>query len=114
MKYKIIQTDRRYKHNELFQYYIEFSSAMVNSQGPLNFTRALKWFTETYGWTTEVALYQDITRWAAIRKIVPGQPAEVPAECNPRWSWGKDQGSLRIYIATDSELAFFCMAHPLD
>jgi hypothetical protein len=40
--------------------------------------------------------------------------ARPSAHCNPHWSWSNSYQDLRIYVATEKELTFFQLAHPID
>lgn len=123
MKYKIQQLDKRHSYHYLFRYYIGFPTSMSQGLGPLEFTRATKWFTETYGWSAEIQMYDKIMDWVHLgqRKqgfasmVANSQIKEKPPECNPHWSWTNGVGSeYRIYVASDSELSFFCLKYPVD
>lgn len=124
MKYTIQKLDGRYSYNNDFEYYIGFSDRMSNGLGPLQFTRAQKWFADTYGWSAEIRIWKDIQKWYS--KSVPmmavkggwarpaGFPApdDLPPECNQLWSWSNSYDDLRIYVHSDKELAYFQLAHP--
>jgi hypothetical protein len=131
MKYTIQRLDGRYSHKDLFQYYIGFSTRMSHDQGPLCFNQVQKWFTETYGWSAEVRQYADILNWAqttnnismTMHKKFGNHPmfrqnslsrVDVPDCCNPLWSWTNSFEDLRIYVKSDAELSFFCLAFPVD
>lgn len=114
MKYKIHHLDRRYSYSSMFAYYIGFSTTMSNGQGPLSFTRAQKWFLDTYGWSAEVKIQTNINYWLRTQKFITPAPIQIIPECNPHWSWAVNHDDLRIYVATDKELAFFQLANPLD
>jgi hypothetical protein len=125
MKYNIHRLDKRFTYKTWFEYLIAFPERMTNSQGPLNFTRTQKWFTETYGWSAEIRQYADIynyhttaLKYSGIKAggIFTGQSLEIPPECNPHWSWtnGFNTRDLRIYVGSSAELAFFQLKFPLD
>lgn len=124
MKYDIHRLDKRFTYKKWFEYLIAFPERMTNSQGPLNFTRTQKWFTETYGWSAEVRQYADIynyhntaLKYSGIKTgAFAGQSLEIPPECNPHWSWtnGFNTQDLRIYVGSSAELAFFQLKFPLD
>jgi hypothetical protein len=129
MKYTIQRLDGRHTHKNLFQYYIGFSTRMSNEQGPLNFTLAQKWFTETYGWSAEIRQYADIIEWynitnsihGIVRRKFSGHPlfknlgstSDIPEVCNPKWSWTNGYNDLRIYVATDKELSWFQLSNKM-
>lgn len=121
MKYNVQRLDKRFTYNHWFKHLIAFPGRMSNTSGPLNFTRVQKWFTETYGWSAEIRQYADIhnyynttTRLGMHISGIVSQMNEIPKECNPHWSWTNGYSDLRIYVATDQELAFFQLKFPVD
>lgn len=124
MRYAIQKLDGRFTFRKYFEYYIGFTGRMSNRQGPLYFNQAQEWFTRTYGWSAEARQWEDIYRWThqsqmyfqGIPRIIRNSdsPEDLPACCNPRWSWTNGYDDLRIYVASDQELAFFQLSHPLD
>ena len=117
MKYTIQRLDGRFSYRKWFDYYIGFSGRMSQNEGPLEFARAQHWFLQTYGWSAEIRQWSDIHTWYT--KSVPliavkggwTRPNVMPKECNPNWSWTNGYNDLRIYVASDKELAFFELAH---
>lgn len=122
MTYKIQKLDGRYSYRRWFEYLIAFRYSMNYDEGPLKFAKAQRWFTETYGWSAEIRQWADIHRWTAMGLQTSVKPYTTEAEimkhlpdvCNPAWSWTNGSDELRIYIASDRELAFFQLAHPVD
>ena len=122
MNYKIQKLDGRHSYRRWFEYYIGFRQSMSYSQGPLQFAQAQKWFFDTYGWSAEIRQWADIHRWTAMGLQTVARPwatedsvmEHLPAVCNRHWSWTNGATDLRIYLATDQELAFFQLAHPVD
>jgi hypothetical protein len=122
MKYTIQKLDGRFSYNNDFNYCIKFSNRMSGNNGPLEFTRSHKWFVDTYGWSAEIRQWSEIRNWYT--KSVPmmsvkggwARPVSpnTPPECNPIWSWSNGYEDLRIYVASDKELAFFRLAHQVD
>ena len=119
MKYNIYKLDGRYRYRNWFEYYVGFSQRMSNGEGPLSYNQALKFLTEAYGWSAEVRQYEEIHNWL-VKKVpmmaikggwVNPSPKDLPVVCNPHWSWTNVYGDLRIYLATDKELAYFQLAH---
>lgn len=118
MKYKIHRLDGRFSYRKWFAYYIGFTGTMANGQGPLHFNDALKWFMETYGWSAEIRDYAKMHAWTTLsstwtvnRGRITVADEELPGHCNPHWSWTNGYDDLRIYVATDAELAFFQLKH---
>ena len=124
MKYTITRLDGRFSYRDWFQYYIGFAGRMSNHQGPKHFNDVLKWFFDTYGWSAEIRQYDQIHKWTSISgqlgiktqplRIASGILDEPSAHCNPHWSWTNHYPDLRIYVASDQELAFFQLAHKVD
>ena len=118
MIYTINKMDGRFSYRNWFEYCIGFAG---NMYGPVQFNQAVKWFTETYGWSAEVRQYANIHKWSAVNRqfsqtVKPILDADIDiAEiCSPQWSWSNGYNDLRIYLASDQELAFFCLKFPID
>ena len=118
MKYTFTRLDGRYSHRENFEFYLGFASSMVRQAGPIGFNDAMIWFTNLYGWSAEIKQWHHIDRWTCSQKL--GLPiaasvlARPSAHWNPHWSWSNSYQDLRIYVATEKELTFFQLAHPID
>ena len=122
MKYNIYKLDGRYRYRSWFEYYVGFSQRMSNGEGPLAYNQALQFLTKAYGWSAEVRQYEEIHSWL-VTKVpmmavkggwVKPNSKDLPVECNPHWSWTNCYNDLRIYLATDKELAYFQLAHTVD
>ena len=96
---------------------------MSTDRGPLQFNTALRWFFDTYGWSAEIRDYSKMqkwtvqaTAWLGSRQLqkASGILEDLPDHCNPHWSWTNGYDDLRIYVASERELAFFQLAHPVD
>ena len=123
MKYEIVKLDGRFTYRDLFGYCIKFSNRMAVDQGPLKFNDAIKWFVETYGWSAEIRDYSKMQKWTiqntqwmgSLRRAqASGILEETPGHCNPHWSWTNGYDDLRIYVATDKEVAFFQLRWPCE
>lgn len=123
MKYTVTRLDGRFSYREWFEYYIGFASVMSNRHGPVYYNDALKWFHETYGWSAEIRQYGKIMQWTSNTYInnllnqkrqATGILVERSDHCNPNWSWTNHYPDLRIYVASEQELAFFQLKFPLD
>jgi len=125
MNYTVKKLDGRFSHYHYFKYYIGFPHRMSNKSGPLNFVKAQKWFTETYGWSAEIRQWNEIRDWIQLSKKpllsvkqgwVRAQPDsdDIPEECNQLWSWSNLYEDLRIYVASSKELAFFQLKFSAD
>lgn len=121
MKYTIQRLDGRHSYHKLFEYYIGFPLAMP---GPLDFSRAQKWFFQTYGWSAEIRMYHKIYDWDCNRNqlqpfltksLVNNNQNKISEYCNPHWSWTNNAEYIyRIYVSSEKELSFFCLANPVD
>jgi hypothetical protein len=116
MKYEIAKLDGRFTYRDLFGYYIKFSNRMAVDHGPLKFNDAMRWFTDTYGWSAEIRDYSKMQKWtrqatswmgSARFQSAHGILEQMPDHCNPHWSWTNGYDDLRIYVATEKELNFF-------
>lgn len=123
MKYLVVKLDGRYSYRKWFEYYIGFTNHMANRQGPLHYNDAMNWFFETYGWSAEIRQYEKILQWTSsnfLNTLLNQKPQatgvllERSQHCNPHWSWTNNYQDLRIYVASEKELAFFQLAHPVD
>ena len=121
MQYQIQKLDGRHAYRDFFQYYIGFSASMARQHGPVQFNDCMSWFVDAYGWSAEVRLYHKIRQWEitgaqilAAPRRASGILTEPSKHCNPCWSWSNAYADLRIYVATEQELAFFQLAHPVD
>lgn len=121
MRYKVHRLDKRFSYCDHFQFYIGFTGKMINQLGPLDFNHALKWFYETYGWSAEIRQWGDMLRHVDVNHLIHRQISKknsskspLPEACNSHWSWTNGYDDLRIYVASDKELAFFRLAHPVD
>lgn len=122
MKYTVTRLDGRYSYRQNFEFYLGFTSSMTRQHGPLHFNDAMCWFTERYGWSAEIKQWHNIDRWTGNTvgiqtsrgSIAAGLLTEPSTHCNPNWSWSNTHADLRIYVATEQELAFWQLAHPVD
>ena len=117
MKYTVIRLDGRYSYRQNFEFYLAFANTMTRQSGPLLFNDAMVWFTEHYGWSAEIRQWHHIERWTSKQKlglpIASGILAASSVHCNPHWSWSNNHSDLRVYLATQQELAFFQLAYPM-
>jgi hypothetical protein len=122
MKYTTHKLDGRYRYRTWFEYYVGFSGRMSDNAGPVAFNQALRWFINTYGWSAEVRQYEDMYNWSIVKVpfmsvkggFARSVPKQLPDDCNKYWSWSNSplNQELRIYVATDKELAYFQLANP--
>jgi hypothetical protein len=118
MKYDLIRLDGRYAYRHNFKFYLRFTGSMARQSGPVYFNDAMTWFAERYGWSAEIKQWHHIDRWTGNQlagiPVASGILAEPSAHCNPHWSWSNLHTDLRIYVATEQELAFFQLTYPVD
>ena len=118
MKYSVTRLDGRYSYRENFEFYLAFANTMTRQSGPLWFNDAVVWFTERYGWSAEIRQWHNIERWTNPQTmglpIAPGILVKPSAYCNPHWSWSNNHSDLRVYVASEQELAFWQLTHPVD
>lgn len=119
MKYTVQKLDGRFRYRSWFEYYLGFSTRMSNGRGPESFNQAVRFLTEAYGWSAEVRQYEEIYNWNLVKVpmmsvkggFVRPVPDTIPENCNTHWSWTNGYDDLRIYLATEKELAYFQLAH---
>lgn len=109
----IKKLDARHSFHDRFEYMIQFRRTSYSSsrdRGIVGFIEAQKWFTETYGFSTEIDLLGDLDRdrmvapLSAVTKI-----PEYIQEINWAYSTNKNRVGLRIYT-NEAELTFFYLA----
>ena len=108
MKYKVVKLDARYSHNTAYQYMLEFSKGHWRGTGVLNFDRARRWFTTNYGWGQDVEIRSELIR----SKQHHAEEFEDD-DINSTWSFSA-RNDYRIYVATDKELSWFLLSHPVS
>ena len=116
MKYEIVKLDGRFTYRDLFGYCIKFSNRMAVDHGPLKFNDAMRWFTDTYGWSAEIRDYSKMQKWTSQAtqwmgssrfQASQGILEHAPDHCNPYWSWTNGYDDLRIYVKSQQELVLF-------
>lgn len=107
MQYNLQKLDHRHSYHQSFKYYLGFArNPGFKRSGPVDFYRAQQWLTDTYGLGVEARHYNQIKHYSA----------EHPEEqlndlIQAPWAWSNAYDQLRLYIASDSELAFFQLTH---
>ena len=76
--------------------------------GVLDFDRARRWFTENYGWSQDCETRSDLQR-VRDQKLREVEPVEI----NPVWAYLVQYSDYRIYVASEKELTWFLMSHPI-
>ena len=75
--------------------------------GVLDFDRARRWFTATYGWSQDVELQAEMLKNQRAHK-----EAYTIDDINTHWAFLSKYDDYRIYVATEQELSFFILSHP--
>ena len=116
MKYKIVKLDGRWSYRKHFEYAIIFSNRMTSWKGPQHFSRAQRYFFDTYGWSAEIRQWADMKSYYSNPYMYsgPNPPPEMPACVNPNWSWTNGYEDLRIYVKSPQELTLFQLKYPVD
>lgn len=109
MAYKIIKLDKRHSWHSTYQYMIEFSKGYWSGTGVLHFDRARRWFNATYGWSQDVE-----TRFRLVQESVRPFVGVTDQDINDHWAYSVQYKEYRIYVASDSELSLFLLAHPQE
>ena len=108
MKYQVTKLDLRFSHSSSFDYVLEFSkNTWGNGTGVLDFDRARRWMSRTYGWSQDVETRSSIKRLESVRPDVTVQAEDM----NRHWAYSVAYKDYRIYLASDKELTFFQLAH---
>jgi len=116
VKYTVQRLDKRFNYFEWFKYHISFPARITINQGPLHFIEAQQWFIDTYGFSAEIRIWQEIKTHYSMRNQfnLPQGPGNfdnsLPLAVNNHWSWSNAYRDLRIYIASDRELSLFRLA----
>ena len=109
MQYLVTQLDGRHSWRDSFEYMLEFSNTGV-STGVLDFDRARRWMSRTWGWS------QDVRTREHIHKVMErpwGVNLAETAEddINPFWAYSIEYRNYRIYVKGSAELNWFQLAH---
>ena len=107
MKYQITKLDRRHSYSHHFDYMIEFSKVSFGTS-VLSFDKSRRWFNEIYGWG------QDIETRSEMATNQRSYPADyTPDDINKKWAYSAKYNCYRIYVASDQELNWFVLSHPI-
>jgi hypothetical protein len=107
MQYQVTKMDHRFSYKGSFDYMLEFSKSTRVGTGVLDFDRARRWMSKTWGWTQDVA-----TRSALIQRLADPLNNSVKEEdVNRHWAYSVEYRDYRIYLKGNKELAFFQLVH---
>jgi len=109
MHYLVTQLDGRHSWRDSFEYMLEFSNTGT-STGVLDFDRARRWMSRTWGWSQDVRTREHIHKvmerpWG----INLAETAED--DINPSWAYSIEYRNYRIYVKGSAELSWFQLAH---
>jgi len=88
---------------------IEFSKGHWIGTGVLGFDRARRWFTTNYGWGQDVEVRSEL-----LQSRQHHAEEFEPDDINSTWGFSAKYKDYRIYIATDKELSWFLLCHPIS
>lgn len=112
MKYKVKKLDRRFRYNYLYEYAVDFHRRMIgNDIHVIWYNQALQWCHRTWGWSAEVSQIEIIRKYVSSQNSLSQNSTDFPPECNANWSWSNQCDALRIYLASDKELAMFFLVN---
>lgn len=108
--FEIKKLDGRYSYVDYFKYMVCYNRNMRIGESPLLFSQHLEWFTNTYGWTMNIELWDETKNWYDLKNLATSETA-MPEHVNAHWSFCTRFRELRIYLASDKELEFFRLRH---
>ena len=109
-QFKIKKLDGRFSYADDFKYMLCYNRNMRVGESPLLFSQHLEWFTNTYGWTMNIELWDEAKTWYQLKSKAIG-PEYTPDHVNSHWSFCTRFRELRIYVAGEPELEFFRLKH---
>ena len=107
MTYHVVKLDRRHAWHHTFRYMLEFRRSHGIGSSVLEFDRSRRWFTENFGWSTDVETRQEMS---ANRQKNPG--LYEPTDINPVWAYSIKYNDYRIYVSGEAELNWYVLSHP--
>ena len=107
MSYHVTKLDRRHAWHHTFRWMLEFRRRQYAGSGVLEFDRSRRWFTENFGWSTDVETRQEMS---ANRQKNPG--LYEPNDINPVWGYSIKYNDYRIYVSGEAELNWYVLSHP--
>ena len=108
MRYQVTKLDRRHSYHHNFGYMLEFSKHIWVGTGVIDFDRSRRWMNRTWGWSQDVN-----TRGLLIDRLTnPDNTTVLHDEINQHWAYSVEYRDYRIYLAGETELNWFVLAHP--
>ena len=108
MRYLVTRLDRRHSYHNQFEYVLEFSKSIWAGTGVIDFDRSRRWMNRTWGWSQDVN-----TRGRLIDRLAnPDNHTVQDSDVNPHWAYSVEYRDYRIYLAGETELNWFVLAHP--
>jgi hypothetical protein len=86
---------------------LEFSKSTWRGTGVLDFDRARRWMSKTWGWSQDVETRSALLR----RRMDPLNTTVEDKDVNLHWAYSVQYNDYRIYLKSDKELGWFQLAH---
>ena len=108
MRYQVTKLDRRHSYHHNFGYMLEFSKHIWVGTGVIDFDRSRRWMNRTWGWSQDVS-----TRGLLLDRLTnPDNHTVQDSDVNTHWAYSVEYRDYRIYLAGETELNWFVLAHP--
>lgn len=108
MRYQVTRLDRRHSYHAQFGYVLEFSKKTWSGTGVIDFDRSRRWMNRTWGWSQDVNTRDSL----ANRLANPDNHTVQDSDINLHWAYSVEYRDYRIYLAGETELNWFVLAHP--
>jgi hypothetical protein len=87
---------------------LEFSKHIWVGTGVIDFDRSRRWMNRTWGWSQDVS-----TRGLLLDRLTnPTNHTVQDSDVNTHWAYSVEYRDYRIYLAGETELNWFVLAHP--
>jgi len=110
MRYEVVKLDRRHSWCAQFAYMLEFSKSTWQGTGVLDFDRSRRWMTTSWGWSQDVETRSTLLK----RRMDPINTVVQDEDINQHWAYSVQYNDYRIYLASDKELGWFQLSHPVS
>lgn len=106
MSYHVTKLDRRHAWHHTFKWMLEFRRSTTLSSSVLEFDRSRRWFTENFGWSTDVETQQEM-----LSNQQKNPSSYEPTDINPVWAYSIKYNDYRIYVCGEAELNWYVLSH---
>lgn len=106
MTYHVTKLDRRHAWHHAFKWMLEFRRSTTLSSSVLEFDRSRRWFTENFGWSSDVE-----TRQEMLFNQGKNPSLYEPTDINPVWAYSIKYNDYRIYVCGEAELNWYVLSH---